>query len=211
MTASSAATPSPVRGRDRDDVGELVALLEPRHPRQERRLGHQVDLVEGQDDRLLDALEQAEDELGPLPRRFGRVDDDHDHVQAAQRVERGVDHADVEAVQRAVDARRVDEDHLRLRRRLDAEDPGPRRLRLVRDDGDLGLDEGVQQRRLAGVGPADERDVAALHDSAAVTRPPRPCGAGGPCGRGGARLRALRPRRRRCRPSRPAPAPGRGA
>ena len=53
MTASSAATPSPVRAGDRDDVGERVALLEPRHPRQERRLADQVDLVEGEDDRLL--------------------------------------------------------------------------------------------------------------------------------------------------------------
>ena len=36
-----------------------------------------------------------------------------------------------------------------------------RRLHLVRDDGDLGADERVDQRRLAGVGRADDGDEAA--------------------------------------------------
>ena len=61
---------------------------------------------------------------------------------------------------RVVDAGRVDEDDLRLGQRPDADDAVPRRLRLRRDDRDLRADERVQQRRLADVRPADDRDVS---------------------------------------------------
>ena len=55
-----------------------------------------------------------------------------------------------------------------------ADDAGARRLRLVRDDRDLLADEPVQQRRLAGVRPADERDEAGLHDGRPSLWPPAP-------------------------------------
>ena len=109
-----------------------------------------------------------------LARRLRRVDD---HARRRRRprmrLDGGVHHADVQPVQRPVDAGRVDEDHLRRRVVFDAEDAGPRRLRLVRDDGHLAADQRVQQRRLAGVGPADERDVTAalVMRSASVSHP----------------------------------------
>ena len=43
----------------------------------------------------------------------------------------------------------------------DAADQRARGLHLVRDDGDLGADQRVEQRRLAGIGRADQRDEAA--------------------------------------------------
>ena len=45
---------------------------------------------------------------------------------------------------------------------LTAEDPVAGRLRLVRDDGHLRPDQAVEQRGLAGVGPADEGNEAGL-------------------------------------------------
>ena len=111
-----------------------------------------------------------------LARRLGHVDDQPEHVDLADRVDRGVDHAHVHAVQRAMDARRIEEHDLRVGIVLHAEDARPRRLRLVGDDGELGPDEPVEQRRLAGVGPADERDEAGFHDERrlASARSPMP-------------------------------------
>ena len=45
-----------------------------------------------------------------------------------------------------------------------AENPRPRRLRLVGHDRELRADQPVQQRRLARVRAADERDEAELHE-----------------------------------------------
>ena len=57
---------------------------------------------------------------------------------------------------RLVDARRVDEDDLRLGPVQHAADLVAGRLRLVRDDRDLLAEDLVEQRRLAHVGAADE-------------------------------------------------------
>ena len=62
---------------------------------------------------------------------------------------------------RREDAGRVDEDDLGACRDGDAADERARRLHLVGDDRHLGADEAVEQRRLAGVGRADEGDEAA--------------------------------------------------
>src|ERR1019366_2172413 len=43
----------------------------------------------------------------------------------------------------------------------DAADQRTGGLHLVRDDGDLGADQCIEQRRLAGIGRADQRDEAA--------------------------------------------------
>ena len=52
----------------------------------------------------------------------------------------------------------VEKHHLAVGIVLHPENPVPRRLRLVGDDGQLGADDPVEQRRLAGVGTADERN-----------------------------------------------------
>ena len=76
---------------------------------------------------------------------------------------RDVDHPHVEAVQGPVHARGVDVDDLPVGTGVGADDAVPGRLRLVGDDRQLGADQPVQQRGLAGVGPADQGDEARLH------------------------------------------------
>ena len=58
-------------------------------------------------------------------------------------------------------ARRIDENDLRLLAAADAENAMARRLRLGTDDAHLAIEQCVQQRRLAHVGPADDRDETA--------------------------------------------------
>ena len=62
----------------------------------------------------------------------------------------GSRHGAVEPALGLKDARRVDQDDLALALKRDAEHRRPGRLRLVRDDGDLGADQRVDQRGLAG-------------------------------------------------------------
>ncbi len=95
--------------------------------------------------------------------RFAGVHDHGHDVHFPQRVERGIDHPDVQPMERLVDAGGVQVDDLAGGTLADPDDPVPRRLRLVRDDRELLADEAVEQRRLAGVGPADEGHEAALH------------------------------------------------
>ena len=64
-------------------------------------------------------------------------------------------------MERPVDPRRIDEHDLAAALHvLDGEDPVAGGLRLVGDDGDLLADDPVQERGLAGVGPADEGHVS---------------------------------------------------
>ena len=77
-------------------------------------------------------------------------------------------HAAVELRVRLVHARRIDQHDLRgrvawlslgvlLQRYFEhAVDAGARRLRFVCDDSQLLPEEGIEQRGLAGVGPADD-------------------------------------------------------
>ena len=90
--------------------------------------------------------------------------------------QRGIDeahHPPVEGVEGLVDAGIVDEDDLALVRRLDAQDADPRRLRLVRDDGDLLTQEGVEEGGLADVGPSEEGDVSDPEERVSVASRPR--------------------------------------
>ena len=120
-----------------------------------------VGLVEHQDDRTIllhQLVEHALVLVGPAQ----RLDDEHIHVRILQRRERGAVHVTVHRAPRAgVQARRVDEDHLRVGPRQDAEDAMARRLRLRADDADLATEQRIQQRRLADVRPADDRGEAA--------------------------------------------------
>jgi hypothetical protein len=58
-------------------------------------------------------------------------------------------------------ARRIDKDELGWTHGADARDPVPRGLGLVGRDADLLSDQGIEQRRLADVGLADDGDQAA--------------------------------------------------
>ena len=90
------------------------------------------------------------------------LDDEQRHVAVLERL---VDLPRHEPVQRALRAprmpRRIDEHRLIGAAIQHAEHALARRVRLVRDDAELLADERVQQRRLADVRPADDRDEAA--------------------------------------------------
>ena len=79
------------------------------------------------------------------------------------------DHRRVHPVLGPVDAGRVDQRELRVRPAGDAEDALAGGLGLVGDDRDLFADEGVDQRGLAGVGPAHDRDFADFQGQPALS------------------------------------------
>ena len=104
------------------------------------------DLVEHRIGVALDAalgIDQHQDDIGVLGAAPG-----------------GRHHRRVEPAPRLEDARRVDEDDLRIVVRGDAAHDGARRLHLVGDDRHFRADQLVHQRRLAGVRRADQRDEA---------------------------------------------------
>ena len=109
---------------------------------------------------FVDLPEHLDDELVAVAEGLGGVDEEAEQVG---RLERGVDeahHPPVEGVERLVDAGIVDEDDLALVGRLDAQDADPGRLGLVRDDGDLLAQDGVDEGGFADVRTPEEGHVA---------------------------------------------------
>ena len=104
--------------------------------------------------------EEVEDELLARPRSSAASTTNRTQVGRAEGVGRVAHHGRVHPVLGLVDAGRVDERDLGAGPARHAEDALAGRLRLVRDDRDLLADEGVDERRLAGVGPADDGDLA---------------------------------------------------
>jgi hypothetical protein len=119
--------------------------------------------VQRQHDRRSHLPEQGRHILVSVPGPGRGVEHQHHHVHFPQSLDCGIHHAHVHAVQRTMNARRVDEDNLAVGVVLDAEDAGPGRLRLVRHDRHPGADDRIQQRGFPGIGTADEADGARLH------------------------------------------------
>ena len=89
------------------------------------------------------------------------VDDGDDRLGRLDAADDGGHHALVQLVALlAHDSRSVKQDHLVLVVAGDADDAVARRLRLGRHDAELLADDGVDERRLAGVGAADDGDDA---------------------------------------------------
>src|SRR5262245_46999429 len=88
-------------------------------------------------------VEQHERDVAVVPRLLGLAV--QDRVQRARAV---------------VQSRRVDEEQLRIGCVLDAEDAAARGLRLVADDRELLAEDRVHERRLPGVGSAEDRGDA---------------------------------------------------
>lgn len=63
-------------------------------------------------------------------------------------------------IHRAQHARRIEEDALEVLLRMDCDDPVPCGLRLGGDDGELLLQDGIQERALARVGLSDNSHIA---------------------------------------------------
>ena len=120
-----------------------------------------VDLVEDQHLRLRARLRALSSmRIGVALDAALGVDQHQDDIGILGAAPGGRHHRRVEPAARLEDAGRVDEDDLRIVVRGDAAHDGARRLHLVGDDRDLRADQLVDQRRLAGVRRADQRDEA---------------------------------------------------
>ncbi len=160
-------------GRHRHDGRKLGASRVALDDRQQVRLADTIDLVQREHRWPVRLPHQIEHEPIARAGTLGDVDHQHDDVHLAQRVGGRLDHAPVHPVHRLVDARRVDEHDLPGSAVAHAHDPVTRGLRLVGDDRELLPRKSIEQRRLAGVRPADERHEAGLHSAA----PASTCGA----------------------------------
>jgi hypothetical protein len=157
-----------VHGRRGHDFNEWMFLPVVIDERQQLLFGNEIDLVEHEYRRLRGFFQQVEHIPVTFPRLLRRVDDQREHIDFPHRLQRDVDHSHVEPVRRLVNARRVHEHDLPVRVVLDAHDACAGGLRLVRHDGELLTDNAVEQSRLAGVRPAEQRHEPGFHGRGGV-------------------------------------------
>ena len=110
---------------------------------------------------MADGRDLREDAVGLLVESRLGVEQHADEIGVMRAAPGGRDHGAVEPALRREDAGRVDQDDLRVVVDDDAADQRAGGLHLARDDRDLGADQRVDQRRLADIGRADQRDKAA--------------------------------------------------
>ena len=130
---------------------------------QQAGFAHKVHLVDQEHRRHPTALELFQDEPVPRPWSRGGFDEHEDEIHFLEDVHGHLHHPRVETVLRLMDAGRVQENQLGVIQMLHAQDAGPRRLRLVGDDGDFFAEEPIQKRGFSDVGAAHQR-----HESGAV-------------------------------------------
>src|SRR5262249_19857921 len=96
---------------------------------------------------------------------LGRVDDETEQIDLANRLERRIHHAHVHPVQGTMNARRVDKHNLRDRIAVvaDTENAVPGGLRLVGHDRELRADEAGQEGRFPRIRAPDKRHETGLH------------------------------------------------
>src|SRR3984957_6975739 len=153
------------RGADHEGLVEGERRIEFGREVQQLRALDEVDLIENSEPRLPALGERGQDGLRLLAQtRVGLlagVDQEHERVGVGRRAPGGGDHRPVEAALGREQAGRVDEHDLRLAPGQDATHDRAGGLRLAGDDRDFLADQRVDQRRLAGVGRADDRDEPA--------------------------------------------------
>ena len=120
-----------------------------------------IDLVDDQQFGMIDGRHLAEDRLGLLVDPLAGVEQHADEVGVMRPAPGGRHHGAIEPSLRHEDAGRIDQDDLGVVVDHDAADQRPGGLHLARDDGDLGADQRIDQRGLADIGGADQRDKAA--------------------------------------------------
>ena len=122
-----------------------------------------VDLVQRDHDRHAEREDALGDEAVARADPLARREHEHDALHVLERGVHGALHPLREGIERTLETRQVGEDELVVVAVRDAEDAAPRRLRLVGDDRDLAAAERVDERRLADVRPACDRDEARPH------------------------------------------------
>ena len=102
----------------------------------------------------------------PPPEALAGVEHEQNCVDIAQTVVHRALHATGERVERALEARQIDQHDLVVVAVHHAERALARGLRLVGDDRDVSAGEGVRERGLADVGTPREADEPAAHRQA---------------------------------------------
>ena len=152
---------------------ELAELGGGHHLRGDVAVLQPVNLVEHDDHRLAHGEDAVGDEAVTGADALAGAEHEEDRVHIGKGAVDRVLHALGQRVERALEARQVDEHCLpvlTVRRAVgDAEDAPPRGLRLVADDRDLAAAEGIDEGRLADVGPASDRDESAAHQTLKVS------------------------------------------
>ena len=128
-----------------------------------------VDLVD--DDDGLGDVDPGGDPLIAGAERHRRVDDEAHDIDVFSGLERSCVDPLAECSHGLVQTRCVDEDELRIRQVDDAAHALTGGLRLVADDAHLLAAHGVEQRALADVGSADERDESGTHSDQPTAGP----------------------------------------
>jgi hypothetical protein len=143
-------------GGNRNNVGELSELADRHQLGGHARSAYGVDLRNDGDNGRRDRGELSRDVAitgtDALVSRHAEPDD----IDIAQRRANDIVEPFAEQGARPVQSGRVDDDELGVRSVDDSPNRPPGRLRLVARDSDLRADEGVRERGLAGVRPADE-------------------------------------------------------
>ena len=160
-----AQLPHPVAGDGADRVQRVEVAQRRRrlHLRRHVPVLEPVDLVHRDDHRHAEVEDAAGDEAVAGADAVAGGDDEQHDVDV---LERGVDrllHPLRERVHRTLEPGQVGEHELPVGAVGDAEDAAARRVRHLRRDRDLVAAERVDERRLADVGPACDRDDAGLH------------------------------------------------
>ena len=134
-----------------------------------------IDLVEHENGAAPGALQTFDDAIGVLAgqsatvgRKLFGIDRKQHDIGIGSAAPCGLDHRAVEPAPRREDAGRVDEDELRVSAHRDAAHRHARGLHLLRDDGDLLADGGVDERGLAGIRGAQDGNEAASRVGAAA-------------------------------------------
>ena len=143
---------------DGNDVRKVQQILIGRDDRQQRFLFHGIDLVDDQNGRNLcfpDLLNQL---LLLRADVCDRLNQQNDGVDVGDRLVDDVHHVVAELRARAMEARGVDEDELRIAAVDDGADAVARGLGFMGYDGDLLADERVGKRGLADIRPPGDRD-----------------------------------------------------
>ncbi len=152
-----------LEGRDQKNILEQAFGAELLHQRQKIRALHAVDLVQHQGGLLaLAFLQPGDDGVGVTSAQRRRVGDEiggvhhqQNRIGLARAAPGGADHGAVQPSARPENARRVHQDDLGVAAHHDAAHIHPRGLHLGADNGDLGADQRIHQRGLAGIGRAD--------------------------------------------------------
>ncbi len=147
---------------DRHDGREIAGPADLLHQREQFCLLHAIHFVEQDDSHRIESCDFLERELRAPSQVFARVEHQRDDIHRVERRFNFVNHLAAENRIRPMQPGRVNENHLRAGAIHDPLNSIARGLRMRRDDRNLLRDEPIDQRGLAGIRTADDRNKSGL-------------------------------------------------